>query len=180
MRRLNLDEISGAGSTGTDDPHPSFQTVQTRVHPTFVGVGVRQQDAGAHELQVQPGSSRPPHLGEPGRQHLGGSGEFPRPHRSRLMGESLPLLRGDVDESVVHCIGYGSEDHQVTHPAQQVLGKAARILPHLDDLVNGGEDLVGVPGCEGVNDLVEEGFGGVTEQGCRLLLADVAIGGAAE
>ena len=34
MRRLGLDKVPGAGSTGTDDPHPSFQTCLLYTSPS--------------------------------------------------------------------------------------------------------------------------------------------------
>ena len=164
----------------TRDADPALQALQTGMDAAAPGVSRREQDPRAHQLQVKPGSSGAAHVRQSGGQNLRGTGELAGTEAGYLVGQPGGLLRRDVDEAGPACVWDGRDDDEITHPAQQVLGKAARILPHLDDLVNGGEDLVGVPGCEGVNDLVEEGFGGVTEQGCRLLIADVAIGGAAE
>ena len=46
------------------------------------------------------------------------------------------------------------DDDEVAHATQQVLSETARVLTYLDDLVDRGKNLVGVPGGKGVNDLV--------------------------
>ena len=140
-----------------------------------VDVGAGQQDARAHQFEVEPGCGGAAHVGQPGGDDLGGARQFAGAHSGGLRLQAFGLVTGDVDEAAGHGIGYGSHDHQVTQPTQEVFGETTGILTDLDHLVDGREDTGGVARCEGVDDLVEQGVGRVAQQGRRLLVAD-AIG----
>ncbi len=72
--------------------------------------------------------------------------------------------------------GTCGDDHQITHPLQQVLGEAARVLADLDHLVDPREHALAVSGGEGVHDLVQQRVGGVAEQPGSLQVADAVRG----
>ncbi len=74
-------------------PEPPLQPVEPGVDAAVVDVGAGQQHPGAHQLQVQPRGRRPPHVGQPGRDHLGGPGQLPRPQRGGLGGQAFGLVR---------------------------------------------------------------------------------------
>ncbi|CAB4763364.1 unannotated protein [freshwater metagenome] len=143
-------------------------------------VGARQQDAGADQLQQQPGRGGAAHLGETGGHEVGGAGEVGGPEPGGLGDQPLPGVLGDVDQPGRGGVGHGGHDHQVAQAAQQVLGEAARVLPGLDDLVDHAEDRGSVAGGEGVDDLVEQAVGGVAQQTRGQRVRDTLGAGATE
>ena len=124
---------------------------------------------------MQAGGGGATHVGEAGGDDLGGAGQLPAPHAGHLGGEALGLIGGDLQHAVLGGVGDGGQDDEVAEAAQQVLGEATRILPHLDDLVDGAEHTGTVAGGEGVHHLVEQRVGGVAEQRGGLLVADALL-----
>jgi len=112
---------------------------------------------------VKPGSGSATHIGQSSGQYLGSARELTGTETGHLMSESGGLLRRDVDESSPASIRNRGDDDEIAHPAQQVLSETARILTHLNDLVDRGKDLVGITGSESVDGLVKESVRGVTE-----------------
>ncbi|KAG1488650.1 hypothetical protein G6F52_013867 [Rhizopus delemar] len=72
------------------------------------------------------------------------------------------------------------DDDEVAHATQQVLSETARVLTYLDDLVDRGKNLVGVPGGEGVDDLVQESLWGVEHDGRRIIKKKMTVSSTAE
>ena len=102
-----------------------------------------------------------------------------RPNRAACAVSRSPWSCGYVDQAGRRRVGDGGDDHQVAEPAQQVLGEPARVLPGLDHLVDHPEHGAAVAGGEGVDDLVEQGVGGVAEQPGGQLVGDPVGPGAA-
>ena len=152
-----------------------LQPVQPGMYAAGAVVGGRQQDARADQFQMQPGRGRPAHLHQTGRDHLGGTGEFARAQRRRLGTQPFGLVLGHIDEPGIDRVRHLGDDHQITHPLQQVLGEAARVLADLDHLVDPREHALAVSGGESVHDLVQQRVGGVAEQPGSLQVADPSV-----
>ncbi|CAM3641166.1 hypothetical protein NOMA109596_04870 [Nocardioides marinus] len=143
-------------------------------------VGGGQQHPGADELQQQARSRGAAHLGETGRDEVGGAGQVGGAEAGRLGDQPLAGVLGDVDETGRRGVGDGGDDDQVAQAAQEVLGEATRVLTGLDHLVHHAEDRRTVAGREGVHDLVEQGVGGVAEQAGRQRMGHALGAGTAE
>ena len=148
-----------------DDRDPPLEPVEPGAEP----VGESSSAPGSStRAQISSSSSRgavaPAHLGEAGRDDVGGAAELGPAEPGGLGDQPLALVLGDVDQPGGGGVGDGGDDHQVAQPAEQVLGEAARVLAGLDHLVDDPEDRRAVAGRERVDDLVEQVVGGVAEQ----------------
>ena len=150
-------ETAGDGRTTLKPVHPRRQP-QRRV------VDGRKQHPRTHQLEQQPRSRGPPHLGEPRRHDVGGAHQLGLAEPRRLGDQPLGLVLGSVDQPGGRGVGDRGDDHQVAQPAQDVLGEPARVLAGLDDLVDHPEDTGAVDRRERVDHLVEQVVGGVAEQ----------------
>ena len=148
---------TGAGLGGPPAIDARFSSRSTRASRPGLGrVGPGQQHPGADQLEQQPGRGRAAHLGEAGRDQVGGAAQLGRTEPGGLGDQPLGLVLGDVDQAGGGRVGDGGDDHQVAQPPQQVLGEAAGVLAGLDDPVDHPEDGRAVAGRERVDDVVEQ------------------------
>ena len=168
------------GCPVADHPDPPLQPIHPGMETAFIGVSTGQQHPGTHQLQVQAGRGGAAHGRQTVGDHLGGAGQLPRTHARDLRGETLRLVRGNLQHAVLGGLRHRGEDHQVPQPPQQVLGEPAGILADLDDLVDAAEHPRRVPRGEGVDDLVQQRVRGESEQRRRLVVGDALRTGAAE
>ena len=134
-----------------------------------------QQDAGAQQLQVQLRGGGPRHLVERLVGDVRGAGELCGAQLGGLVAQAVDLVRGHTVQDVGGRIRDGVDHHEVPEALEEVLHEAARVLPGLDHAVHGGEHRGGVPGGEGVNDVVQQSRVGVAEQGDREVVGEPAL-----
>ena len=157
-----------------------LEPVDPRQQAGLRGVGAGQQHPGADQLEQQPRRGRSAHVGEAGRDQVGGPAELGRPEPRRLRDEPVGLVLGDVDQPGGRGVRHGRHDHEVAQPTQQVLGEPARVLPGLDHPVDHAEDGRSVTGGEGVDHVVEQRRRGVAEQAGGEVVGDAVGAGPAQ
>ena len=122
----------------------------------IIDVGTRQEHPRAHQFQMQPGGGSTAHLGESGGNDLGRASQFAGAKRRGLRAEAFCLIRCHINEPGRQRIRDRGDNQQVTEPAQQILGEAARILTDLNHLVDAGKDTASITGSEGIHELIEQ------------------------
>ena len=137
--------------------------------------GAGQQDAGGDELELEPRRGGAGHLGEPGVDDVGRTGERAGPERRGLAPHPLELVLGHVPQHLAGTVGQRGDDDEVAQPLEEVLDEAARVEAGLDDLVDRPEDRSSVARREGVDRGVEQLTVGEAEQG-RGRLVGQAVG----
>ena len=168
------------GARGAGDGSASFEPVESGREAVGGVVGAGQQHPRTEQLEQQPRGGGAAHLGQAGRQDVGGPAQVGRAEPGRLGHQPLTLVLGDVDEAGRRGPRDGGHDDQVAQPPEQVLGEPARVLAGLDDLVDHPEDGGAVGGREGVDHLVEQRVRGVAEQPGGQLVGDAVGPGAAD
>ena len=133
---------------------PAFDAIQPGVDSRVIVVGGRQQNPRADQFQVEPGRGGAAHLRQTGCENLGRASHLAGTQRTRLRRQPLGLIVGNVDKAGADGVGHLSDDHQIAHSLQQILGEPPGILTDLDHLVDGLEHALTVAGGEGVDDLV--------------------------
>ncbi|EPJ36854.1 putative DNA polymerase III subunit gamma/tau [Streptomyces afghaniensis 772] len=156
-----------AGGALGREVHTALDPVQSGHDGPLVAVGGGEQDARADQLQLEAGRVGAAHLGQALVDEVGGPAQFGGAEGAGLGLHALDDVGGGVDEPLLGRVRDGGEDHQVTQPLQQIGDEPTGIVPALDDAVDDLEGLGAVTGGEGLDDGVEEGAVGVSEQGRR-------------
>ena len=160
------------GGPGLQAPLDALETLHQR--------GVRRRGRGqqhprAHQLQQQPRRGGAPHLGQRGVHQLGVPRQGCGTEALGLVDHPLELVRGDVDQPLLPRVGHGVHEDQVTQALQEVGGEAARVVPRLDEPVDGAEHRGPVVRAEGVDDVVEDRDVGDPQQADRPRVGDPCV-----
>ena len=119
-----------------DGRHPSLDLVEPGTGRGLVGVGRGQQEAGDHQLEVQPRCRGPAQLGQRRVRDVGRAGELGRAEQARLLDLAGDLVVGGVDQPEVGGVRDVVQDDQVAEPLEQVGDEPARVVAGVDHLVD--------------------------------------------
>jgi hypothetical protein len=98
----------------TSHVEATFDPFQPGVQTALSGVGGGQQDAGAHQLQLQARGGCAAHRHQAGRQHLGGPGERTDSDQTGLGRVTFRLVTGHIEQTGRQSVRHGRNNDQVT------------------------------------------------------------------
>jgi hypothetical protein len=108
------------------------------------------------------------------------AGERGRADLARLLEHPRDLVVGHLHKAALGRLRDGLQQDEITQSLEQVGGEPARVVPGLDEPIDGLEHGGPVGGGQRVDDVVDQGDVGDPEQGHRALVRDALRSGAGE
>ncbi len=105
---------------------------------------------------------------------LGGSRQHRRTQPVDLCTHLRDLVAGRFDQSTLGRLGYRLQQDEVAQALEEIDGEPSRIMPGIDDVLDGAEQGRTIAGGQRVDRIVDERDVGDAEQRHRLVVADSA------
>jgi hypothetical protein len=164
-RTSRLPHRAGPRGDVTEVGDPVLEAVEASEKPGARVVDRGQEQPGAQQLELQPGSGRALELGQAGAHQVGRPGELGQAEPLGLRTHDRDLAVGGVEQAGLDGVGHLVQDDEVSQPFEQVGREAPRVQTTVDDPVDDGEHRGAVGVGERVDRLVEQGGVGEAELG---------------